>query len=123
MCTCGSISPGTTVRPPRSIVRTFGTLRGTVSPTEMNRPFLMVTHARNVFRPSIVWMRTVHERERFIDRGRRGRRLRGKVGATWTAAAPTAAAAAVPKNPLREISDMVANSNAERPAPSADGCG
>ena len=56
MWTCGSISPGTTVRLPRSIVRMFGTLRGAALPTVMNRPFLIVTARATVLRPSIVWI-------------------------------------------------------------------
>ena len=84
-------------------------LRGTVSPTEMNRPFLIVTTRATVLRPSIVWMSAVHQRDRLVSRCG-GRRCRVSAAATSgvaePAAAPMAAAVAAPKNPLREMSDM-----------------
>src|SRR5688572_5354855 len=107
MWTCASMRPGTTVRPPRSIVRTLGTLRGTLSPTEMNRPFRIVTTRATVLRLSIVWTRPLTSASVSSTAGGVGvGACAANSGPVLPAAAPMAAAVAVPKNPRREMSDM-----------------
>src|SRR5512142_3124 len=53
---CGSTSPGTTVRPPRSMTRMPGPAAGAAF-TETNRPLRIVTDVAIVLAASIVWIR------------------------------------------------------------------
>src|SRR5690242_9974174 len=93
---CGSTNPGTTVRPPKLMMRTPGPAAGATF-TAKNRPFRMVTEVAMVLAASMVWIRPLVS-TRVSSAGMFWAETTPEAGPAARAAAPAVA----PRNRLRE---------------------